>query len=149
MKSFVCALIVALMFPISANAGVTFVSTDDELNQSLVMFDNDEIESLAVAQAFYVGSAKRTKDRIRGLIAGLYKHERKGVYVYGQALDVALAGSMLGDSVNFYLDCATPVFVGRLRKDSGLPNISCGIGPDTEESIVRRLSNLDRFVREK
>lgn len=137
------ALLLASTF---ASAMVTFVANDDELNQAHVMFDHEEIQSLAVSQAFYAGSAKRTKDRIRGLVAGLNEHADTIIYVYGLDLSPADAETILGKAVSH--KCSPPLFALRQK---GVITVACAterVAPATSgDIIIEKLRAFDRLIR--
>lgn len=140
-------LILALLFPLTARADITFVSSDDELNQALVLFDGDEIETLAVSQAFYQGSAKQTKNRIRGLLSGLSARQEMGLYIYGAFLDGYLVKDFLGDTSG--VECEPKIFVGKLRTHRG-DVVVCGGGSESTEDYIRlRIIEADNSTRGK
>lgn len=116
-----------LLCPMLALAQVvTFVSSDLELNSALVLFEHDEISALAVSEEFYLGSAKRTKDRLRGLMAGLREKDKVAIYLYGHSLNRELAEELLGEKID--PDCSPPVFAGFIyQKVGGVYIGMCGM----------------------
>lgn len=133
-KSVLLALLLAPMLAFASP--VVFVGSDDELNQALVLLDKDEIDSLAVSQRFYVESAKQTKDRIRGLTAGLRSQDRKSVYLYGESLDAGLASAIVGDAD--WGVCAEGNFAGMLVSGKSFTRETPGVRMRGENSIVSR-----------
>ncbi len=144
-------LILALLAPMYAGAtAVTFVASDDELNQALVLLDKEEIASLAVSQRFYVESAKQTKDRIRGLAAGLAGVSGKGVYLYGESLDAVLARAIVGNAD--WGVCARGNFAGILvGGKSSTVRRTCGGGVfgNTQGELRSLIESVDRRERTK
>ena len=144
-------LFAALLAPILAFASpVVFVASDTELNQALVLLDKEEIDSLAVSQRYYVESAKRTKDRIRGLTAGLRSQHRKGIYLYGESLDAGLARAIVGDAD--WEECAEGNFAGMLvNGQHSIGPRSCGGGSwgKSETELRLLIESADRQERAK
>ncbi len=154
MRCAIFALLIALLSPLSAlsnatnatKTGVTFVSSDEELNFALVIFDRDQIDSLAVSQTFYLGTAKQTKDRIRGLIAGMQNKVGKGIYVYGQSLDRILGAEILGQGGAL---CSPLSVLGKFHRNSSTAYACDGTSrTENEEQLRQRVFKLDKDVRE-
>ncbi len=109
------------------------------------MFDNNEIQSRAISQAFYLGSAKQTKDSIRRLIAGLRSQTEKGVYNYGVTLNAILVEALISHTSS--VECSPLTYVGKFSSANG-GSAMCGGGSEyTEERIREQISEQDYGVR--
>jgi hypothetical protein len=137
------ALVCAVLFSVTAVAGeVTFVANDDELNAALESAARGTIDSVAIAEQFYQGSAKQTKDRIRGLITRTFKLGDRAVYVYGQPLDASLANELL-DGRMF---CSPAYAIGRNRDRTTCYAVTEKM---TEQDMREALSRSDRRDKEQ
>lgn len=146
-KIYVLAFAFALFSPMTTSAAVTFVASDDELNVALVLVDRDAIDSLAVSQSFYLGTAKQTKDRIRGLIAGVEKKPGKSIYVYGQAFDTALAVELIGPGT---ATCHPVNVLGKIYRRQNSINVCDGVSSvRTDVEIRRGIQSMDRDLKKE
>ena len=149
MKQF-AALLVAFFFPLAlCAADVTFVSSDAELNAALASAEKRTIKSIAVAERFYQGSAKQTKDRIRGLMARTFELGDRAVFMYGASFNVGLAKELLDERQP--LHCVMPVILGKYieSRDRNNPIQLCGsMGDTTEAGLQNQIRDMHRLARE-
>ena len=141
----VLALFFAAASIAHASDSLNFVANDYELNVALKSAAQGTIGSVAIAEGFYQGSAKRTKDRIRGLIARTFELGNRAVYMYGPSLDISLAEELL--DVRTPAVCTAPIFLGKLpdEKRPTEPVVLCGMMGDTSEEGMRqrlRMNNM-------
>lgn len=130
--------LVAIVFtgaPASAS-DLWFVANDTELNAALESASKGAAGSVAISERFYTTSAKRTKDRIRGLIAQVLEAGDLAVYFYGSPLDTELALELL--DVGEVACGSFAIYVGKMRdtKDPE-PRLFCGTGEDMSEQAMR------------
>ena len=126
-----------------AAAPLTFVANDDELNVALEAAELGTIGSIAISEQFYQGSAKQTKDRIRGLIARTFELGHRAVYIYGSPLDVDLANELLGGSIRcMNLPFAVLVVHGKTDKSACFVNDG-EVMPD--DTIREKLNDFEVY----
>ncbi len=126
-----------------AGAPLTFVANDDELNIALESAAQGTIGNVAVAQSFYQGSAKRTKDRIRGLIARTFELGDRAVYIFGPSLDAELASQLLDEEVR----CTGGYAIGKIP---GWGAVCFGsVGAISEETMRHNLSSDNERKRSR
>ncbi len=152
MRCAIFALLIALLSPLSAlsnatKTGVTFVSSDEELNFALVIFDRDEIDSLAVSQTFYLGTAKQTKDRIRGLIAGVQARKNGIIYLHDGLPHLPPGEVILG--VKLPIHCDAILATGKALRTGRVASYQCasGSGATTKAEVRAEIRKFDDNLR--
>ena len=123
-----------------ASTNLGFVGSDEELNIAVKAVEKGAIGGIAINQDFYLASSKQTKDRIRGLVAGMLGLNDRSVYVYGKPLDTVLAGELL--NLSNYTSCSSAYFWGR-RETATERTWSCWSGNETmTDSEIREYITL-------
>ena len=134
---------------LGAPTPLSFVASDNELNVALATGERGVIGSVAISQNFYQGSAKRTKDRIRGLMARTFELGDRMVYMYGQPLDVNLTVELLEVKPACF---GPPRFLGKLvrSKDHKIVQVCDSGGVLSEEELRKQLIDYDsKLLREE
>jgi hypothetical protein len=130
------ALMLSLVTPTARAGEVTFVSNDKELNAALEAAAQGTVRHVAVNQEFYLGSAKQTKDRIRGLLATTIELGDRIVYMYGTNFNSQLSQEIIGTDGK---GCTPPYMAGKYYRANfpDDPVRICGAMRNADEISMR------------
>ena len=118
MRISVLVIVALTLLPLSATAGVTFVSSDAELATAQVDFDREAITGLAVSSKYVGAVSPEIKAQMQKLILSVKQKERGGVYVYGDAVDPIFAKQVL--ETKRAPECAPMIFAGTFNSPMGI-----------------------------
>ena len=134
----------------SPKSTVVFVENDMELNAALELAAHDKLESLAVSQDFYLGTAKQTKARIRGLMEMVKERPYARLYFYAKHPIGSLVAELIDADTE---ECKFGGGIHRYRLSPSSQSIAVrhfcvgsGIQKYSDEAIHEDIMNIDRDV---